>query len=270
MSLYWKSDKHGLEIHHGDCLEILPALEQEFDLCLTDFDYFIDNDTVISGSDKFPRKEAYESRFFGSALLGDAAAQKAFTWAVLDEVRLREGSVGCYFHANNKLGWIWEWAEENEWVAVQPYVWVKSNPMPRLRKVKWANGIEQAAIIARPGKRHYNPERGHGPNYVVLPVGNRNRHPTEKPVALFEPVIASWTFEGDTVIDPFLGSGTTLSAAYRLGRKAVGIEISEEYCELAAKRLEAELSQGRLFEPAEVMEPTQPQMDTWPEEQPDD
>ncbi|MBU1067155.1 hypothetical protein KKE60_05180 [Patescibacteria group bacterium] len=95
---YWKSDEHGLEIYLGDCLEVLPQLEREFDLCLTDFDYFIDNDTVIVGSDRFPRKEAYKSEFFGSDLLGDFAAQKAFTWSVLDCLRLREGCVACCFH----------------------------------------------------------------------------------------------------------------------------------------------------------------------------
>ncbi|MBU1067154.1 site-specific DNA-methyltransferase [Patescibacteria group bacterium] len=124
--------------------------------------------------------------------------------------------------------------------------------MPQLRKVKWANGIEQAAIIAKPGKRHYNPEHGHKPNYIVLPVGKRDQHPTEKPVALFEPVIASWTFPGDTVIDPFLGSGTTLVAAYHLGRSAIGVEINESFCELAAKRLDEEIAQGRLFTPTET------------------
>jgi len=261
MKPYWSRD--GLSIYLGDCLEIMPVLEQEFDLCLTDFDYFIDNDTIVFRS----RRRPYEQRFFDSGLLGDAAAQKAFTWAVLDEVRLREGCVACAFHANNKLGWIWEWADVNEWIPVQPYVWVKSNPMPQLRKVKWANGIEQAAIIARPGKRHCNPEHGHRPNYIILPVGKRDRHPTEKPVALFERVVESWTFQGDAVLDPFLGSGTTLVACYRLGRSAVGCDISEEYCDLAAKRLEAELAQLRLPETVEAAKPVQPQMDTWPEEE---
>lgn len=64
-------------------------------------------------------------------------------------------------------------------------------------------------------------------------------HPTQKPVALMK-----WCIDiaGDpqTVLDPFMGSGTTLRAAKDLGRKAIGIEIEEKYCEIAAKRLEQE------------------------------
>lgn len=61
-------------------------------------------------------------------------------------------------------------------------------------------------------------------------------HPTQKPVKLMFRIIQD--YKASTILDPFVGSGTTLLAAKKLGKKSVGIEISEKYCEIAAKRLE--------------------------------
>lgn len=79
---------------------------------------------------------------------------------------------------------------------------------------------------------------------VFMVAGTRNeQHPTEKPEALMRAMMAPFTVERGIVLDPFMGSGTTLRAAKDLGRKAVGIEIEEKYCEIAARRM----SQGVLF-----------------------
>ncbi|HXI16818.1 MAG TPA: site-specific DNA-methyltransferase [Chloroflexota bacterium] len=67
-------------------------------------------------------------------------------------------------------------------------------------------------------------------------------HPTEKPVSILRQMIESSSLFGETVLDPFAGSGSTLVAAKLEGRKSIGIEIDERYCETAAKRL----SQQRL------------------------
>lgn len=71
---------------------------------------------------------------------------------------------------------------------------------------------------------------------------NRNtiNHPTSKPVPLLEYLVRTYTNEGETILDPFAGSGTAGVAAMRTGRKAVLIELEEKYCELAANRLEQE------------------------------
>ena len=68
-------------------------------------------------------------------------------------------------------------------------------------------------------------------------------HPTPKPVKLAEHFIKLHSREGELVLDCFMGAGSTLLAAKALGRKAIGIEISEKYCEIAVKRL----AQGELF-----------------------
>lgn len=65
------------------------------------------------------------------------------------------------------------------------------------------------------------------------------KHPNEKPIHALTPLIDCHV--GETVLDPFMGSGTTLRAAKDLGRKAIGIEIEEKYCEIASKRLSQEV-----------------------------
>lgn len=77
-------------------------------------------------------------------------------------------------------------------------------------------------------------------------------HPTQKPVALMEYLIRTYTNEGETVMDNCMGSGTTGVAALQLGRKFIGIEREEKYFDIACKRIEQAMAQGQLFEPAPI------------------
>jgi len=71
-------------------------------------------------------------------------------------------------------------------------------------------------------------------------------HPSQKPIALISQLVASSSRKNDAILDPFLGSGTTAEAAQRLGRKWVGIEVSQDYVGIAAKRLGALLAAPEL------------------------
>ena len=87
------------------------------------------------------------------------------------------------------------------------------------------------------------PDKHDGPVWDVLTSGtgghNWWNHPATKPLELMKSVVG--LCPAGTILDPFMGSGTTLRAAKDLGRKAIGIEIEEKYCEIAARRMEQEV-----------------------------
>jgi site-specific DNA-methyltransferase (adenine-specific) len=72
-------------------------------------------------------------------------------------------------------------------------------------------------------------------------------HPTQKPTMLFYKILQDYTKDHDLILDPFLGSGTTAVACEKLGRRWIGIEISEKYCEIAKQRIKAESDQFKMF-----------------------
>ena len=76
---------------------------------------------------------------------------------------------------------------------------------------------------------------------------NHSVHPTEKPIALMEWLIETYSNEGETVLDFAMGSGTTGVACARLGRKFIGVEICEKYFDIACERIDREYAQGKLF-----------------------
>ncbi len=79
-----------------------------------------------------------------------------------------------------------------------------------------------------------------------FPIERKQVHPTQKPLAMLAHIVKTSSRDDGSVLDPFMGSGTTGVACVKLGRKFIGIEISREYCDIAVKRLERELSQPHL------------------------
>lgn len=98
----------------------------------------------------------------------------------------------------------------------------------------WGNGEEEIYVIGSgfSGRRESNVVRARG---YAAGASNRPDHPTPKPVALMEALIEKCP--PGVIADPFAGSGGTLLAARNLGRRVIGVELEERYCELIAKRL---------------------------------
>ena len=85
-------------------------------------------------------------------------------------------------------------------------------------------------------------KREHNTDIWNFPIaqGYAGKHPCEKPISMMEHIIETSTNPGDTILDPFAGSGSTLRAAKNLGRHAIGVELEERYCEIIAQRLAQE------------------------------
>jgi site-specific DNA-methyltransferase (adenine-specific) len=113
-------------------------------------------------------------------------------------------------------------------------VWEKSNPSPMNGEHLWLSSLEYCVFARRKGAL-FN-EFCESPVFRG-PIADANGHPTPKPEWLFTRLIGASTNNASVVLDPFMGSGTTLVTAKNLGRKAIGIELEEKYCEIAAKRL---------------------------------
>ena len=107
---------------------------------------------------------------------------------------------------------------------------------------RWLGGDELAYSFGEPIERREGQIVIPGRAPSVQPGERpRNGHPCSRAMKHMEFIVRWWSEPNDTVVDPFCGSGTTLAAAKNLGRKAIGIEIEERYCEIAAKRLSQEV-----------------------------
>lgn len=191
----------GITIYHGDCREILPHLPR-VDAVITDPPY------GIGFGAHHTKWSANRGVVLGNwdAAIPDVdflvdLAPKIAVWG------------GERFSLPVMRGWL---------------TWVKPDAAPTFASTEfaWTNRDCPA--------RHFV--------YAVGAVNSeRVGHPTQKPEDLMRWTIQQVAPDAQTILDPFMGSGTTLVAAKNLGRKAIGIEIEEKYCEIAAKRLAQEV-----------------------------
>ena len=204
-------EKDGIAIYHSDCREILSMLGP-VDLVLTDPPYGIEYVT------------ARRSRT--DPLVAPIVGDTYYPRAVIESCKVIARSGVLAFARGAPMG------------ADSIIIWVKDNWS--VGDLEHGYGNMWESILWWAGPNHsWAKGRPHNVLYASRVPGSAMVHPTEKPLSLLRELISH--HNGHTVLDPFMGSGTTLRAAKDLGRKAIGIEIEERYCELAAKRLAQEV-----------------------------
>jgi site-specific DNA-methyltransferase (adenine-specific)/modification methylase len=126
----------------------------------------------------------------------------------------------------------------------QFFVWHKTNPVPKIRKAGFLNSCELIVCMWNKGHTWNFGKQSEMHNFFEgsICMGQERiknpKHPTQKPVNLLKHLIKIATNEGDIVLDPFMGVGSTGVAAVEIGRRFIGIEIDEAYFEAAKKRLD--------------------------------
>jgi len=202
-------------IYHGDCREIMPTLGQ-FDLLLTDPPYGIGE---AAGKNK-SRSKATVARDYGVSEWDGRIRQEEVDLAVSISGHAIVFGGNYYSFPPSSCWLVWDKDNGENDFADCELAWTNLSRAVRKFRWRWAGMLQ---------------EKG----------GNKKEqriHPTQKPFPLMQWCLG-FLPDAETILDPFMGSGTTLVAAKLEGRTAVGIELEEKYCEAAAKRLE----QGVLF-----------------------
>lgn len=219
----------------GDCRDVLPSLDK-VDAVITDPPY---DESTHSNA------KSNKGKGHGSKVIDFDSVDIEFIKSILT--------------ASGKIcnGWLiatMEWRhiaaldgdKSTGFDLVRFGVWVKTNPMPQISCDRPAHGWDGIGYFYPIGKKKkWNGGGSHG-NWIG-PIVTDGLHPTGKPIQMISTWVDKFTDSGNTILDPFMGSGTTGVACANMGRKFIGIEREPKYFEIACKRIEQAYSQPRLF-----------------------
>ena len=238
-----------LKLLHGDCLEILPTLpDKSVDMILTDLPY---GTTACAWDSVIPLDRLWEEYH---RIAKDNAAM-VFTAAQPFTTILASSNID-----NFRYEWIWEKHQgTNPMNANIMPLKSHENILVFYRKIptynpQWVPGTPYRGfssntatvgeVYGKAQSKHRNNVMGtRYPKSIMRFKQEKGLHPTQKPVALMEYLIKTYTNEGETVLDSTMGSGTTGLAALKTDREFIGIEMDSTYYEQAKDRLNI----GRLF-----------------------
>jgi len=205
----------------GDCLDLMKDIpDGSVDMVLTDIPYG-EVSQKSSGLRKLDRGNADRVTFNLNKMVDEFVRVVAGSFYVFCGTEQISGIVTAFKGYN---------------LTTRVCAWEKSNPSPMNGTKLWVSGME-FCVFARKPKATFNEHCQKA--LWKFHVGRSKIHPTEKPVALMSRLIGASTNEGNTVLDPFMGSGTTGVAAKNLNRDFIGIELDETYFNIAKQRIEA-------------------------------
>lgn len=233
MKLYYQSKL--ATIYHGDFHEVMSTFEPEsFDAIVTDPPYWtLDKHRSTGTTTRLGGHQDPQQRKGWFDTINEAQLRSLMdnAWMLLKE------NCHAYIMSDGQtLKWILAMASDDEdWSNCKPIVWDKVN----IGMGYHYRCQHEFFVMLDKGKNRRLNSLSTSDVWRVPMI--RGGYPTEKPVALMEIPICHSTNPGEVILDPFMGGGSTLVAAERRGRRAIGIDKNEAACELAAKRLSSEL-----------------------------
>ena len=228
-----------------DCLDFLFGITKgSIDLALIDPPYYISAKTGFQRGGGAQYERIKISKDFGSWDKKENAVDLVRVIQELYRV-LRPGGTAIIFYDSWKTQDLRYWMESARFRMIRRIEWIKSNPVPINQRVTYLGNASEMAVV---GVKNSNPtfhseyDNGlYGNDVYRCSVRDGGHdHPTQKPLSLFTALIEKHSNPGDTVLDCFLGSGTTAVAALKTGRSIVGCELDQKYYRQMLKRLEKE------------------------------
>ena len=218
-------------IEQGDCLNLLKQLpDKSIDLVVTDPPYVIDN----KGGGLYTQ----EDKQYVKQLEG---IKDGFSTEVLDELCRVMKNINIYLWCSQKqLFPLIEYFVEGKKCNFNLITWHKTNPIPACGN-KYLTDTEYCLFFREKGVKIYG-EFSTKFTYYITPLNQKDKklynHPTIKPLDIIQNLVVNSSLEGDIVLDPFLGSGTTAVACVNTGRHYIGFELDPQYYDIACKRLD--------------------------------
>ena len=240
-----------MKLINGDCYKKLKTIkDQSIDLILTDPPYDLAN--YSTGNIKADWRKT-----LNNDIAGWDKDDLDIEFLKTEFLRVIKPTGNIFvFTAYNLLG-EWHKAFDPEFDTFQILVWHKTNPPPKLRRAGFLNSCELICYMWNKGHTWNFTTQKEMHNFIETPIcmgRERLNHPTQKPLGVLKHILKIASDEGDAVLDPFMGVGSTGATCKEMNRNFIGIEIEKEYFTLAKKRLKETPIQSKFnFSPQAII-----------------